>query len=139
MRTATRWSPGPGSCSTFGAVSRFQKRPLQPGSGRPTPGHEAFHGLAGRFVEYLDPATEAAPVALLVQFLIGFGNLIGRTAYFKAESDTHYTNEFAVLVGRSSRGRKGTSQGRVRAVLRPLDEHWVDHQNVPGGLSSGRG
>jgi Bifunctional DNA primase/polymerase, N-terminal len=102
------------------------------------PGDEAFYGLAGEFVNILDPATEVDRVAVLVQTLIGFGNLIGRTAHFVVESDKHYANEFAVLVGRTSKARKGTSSGRVRAFLRPADEVWADTREV-SGLSSGEG
>jgi Protein of unknown function (DUF3987) len=102
------------------------------------PGEEAFHGLAGDFVRTLDPATEADPIALLVQLILGFGNLIGRTAYFVVEADRHYANEFAVLVGRSAKARKGTSRGRVRSVLEPVDDDWTANRDV-SGLSSGEG
>ena len=36
-------------------------------------------------------------MALLTQFLVLFGNVIGRNAHFVAESDRHFTNEFVVL------------------------------------------
>lgn len=61
----------------------------------------AYHGLAGRFVRALEPATEADPAALLVQFLVGVGNAVGRTAHAVVEGDRHYCNEFAVLVGKA--------------------------------------
>lgn len=99
---------------------------------------EAFHGLAGRFVAAVEPASEADRVALLAQFLVGVGNVIGRTAYATAEADRHYANEFAVLVGKSAKGRKGTSWGRVRATLARVDQSWADGRTA-GGLSSGEG
>jgi hypothetical protein len=102
------------------------------------PGGEAFYGLAGEFVRIVDPTTESDRVAVLVQTLIGFGNLIGRAAYFEVECDRHYANEFVVLVGRSAKARKGTSSSRVRAFLRPADESWADTREV-SGLSSGEG
>lgn len=99
---------------------------------------EAFHGLAGEFVRAVEPASEADPVALLVQFLIGVGNAVGRHVHAVVEGDRHGTNEFAVLVGRSARGRKGTSWGRVREVLTKAEQRWAD-ERVMGGLSSGEG
>jgi hypothetical protein len=50
---------------------------------------EAFYGLGGEFVRLVEPHTESDPVALLLQFLIGFGNQIGRGAYAVVEADIH--------------------------------------------------
>ncbi len=99
---------------------------------------EAFHGLAGRFVAAVEPASEADPVALLVQFLVAVGNAVGRTAYATAEADRHYANEFAVLVGKSAKGRKGTSLGRVKGSLARVEPEWAGSR-ILGGLSSGEG
>src|SRR5262249_52247312 len=68
---------------------------------------------------------------------VGFGSLAGRAAYFEAESDKHYANEFLVLVGKTSKGRKGTSYNRVENVLGPIDEEWGER--VQTGLASGEG
>ncbi len=99
---------------------------------------EAFHGLTGKFVAALEPATEADPAALLVQFLVGVGNAVGRTAHAVVEGDRHYCNEFAVLVGRSAKGRKGISLGRVKTALSRADPEWAGNRIV-SGLSSGEG
>src|SRR5262249_29165099 len=56
------------------------------------PAVEAFHGLAGDIVRAIAPYTEADPVALLLQGLTAFGNMIGRTAYFRVEGDLHHSN-----------------------------------------------
>jgi hypothetical protein len=103
----------------------------------PEPIREAgFHGLAGEFVRLMEPHTEADNAALLIQFLIGWGSLAGRGAYYQAEADYHHTNEYAVIVGVTAKGRKGTSWGRVRGVLRGLDEHWADARML-SGIGSG--
>jgi hypothetical protein len=73
------------------------------------PSEEAFHGLAGKIVRAIEPASEADPAALLVQVLLAFGNAVGRSAHFCVEADRHHANEFAALVGKSSKARKGTS------------------------------
>ena len=99
---------------------------------------EGYHGLTGRFVRAIEPATEADNVALLIQFLVGVGAAIGRTAHAVVEGDQHFTNEFAVLVGKSAKGRKGTSLGRVKMTLARADSEWSQNRIV-SGLSSGEG
>jgi hypothetical protein len=99
---------------------------------------EAFYGLAGEVVRHIRPATEADSAALLLQFLTAFGNVIGRNAHLCIESDLHFMNLFCVLVGNTSKGRKGTSWGRVRRVFELADPDWADSRIV-GGLSSGEG
>jgi hypothetical protein len=98
----------------------------------------AFHGLAGEIVRTLEPHSEADPVALLAQLLVGFGAALGRTAHFQVEGSTHYLNEYVALVGKTSKARKGTSWDRVRKVLEIADSQFVENR-VLGGLSSGEG
>ena len=85
----------------------------------------AYHGLAGEVVRAIEPHTEADPVAILIQFLTSVGNIIGRCPYYQVESDYHRTNLFCVMVGQSSKARKGTSAGRVHAVVQLVDEQWL--------------
>lgn len=130
------------------AAERHQARPASPppqDDPAPPPEPEwpaldpaAYHGLAGRFVAAVEPASESDPVALLVQFLVAVGNAIGRTAHAVAEADRHYLTEYAVLVGQSARGRKGTSWGWVHRVLAGADPEWASGR-VASGLSSGEG
>ena len=98
---------------------------------------EAFHGLAGEIVRAIEPHSEADPAALLLQFLVAFGSVIGRTAHFVAEADRHFLNLFLVLVGVSSKGRKGTAWGHVRRLAESVDPTWTPR--VKSGLSSGEG
>jgi hypothetical protein len=99
---------------------------------------EALYGLAGEIVRTLEPHTEADPAALLIQFLIGFGNAMGRGPYFVAEADRHYTNLFGVLVGLSAKGRKGSSWGLIRCLFRAAAFGW-EKACLVSGLSSGEG
>jgi hypothetical protein len=101
------------------------------------PASEAFYGLPGRIVNVISPASEADRAALLLQVLITFGNAIGRSAHFVVEADTHYPNEFVVLVGRTSKARKGTSWGWISRLFNELDGQWADQ--VESGCSSGEG
>lgn len=99
---------------------------------------EALHGPAGEFVRVIGPHSEADPAALLFQFLIEFGNAVGRGPHFTVEADRHGMNLFGVAVGKTSKGRKGTSEGRVRSVLLQCDPVWAEHR-IMSGLSSGEG
>jgi hypothetical protein len=99
---------------------------------------EAFHGLAGEVVELIAPHSEADPAALLIQFLVAFGNAIGRGPFFEVEGDRHATNLFAVMVGETAKARKGTSWSRIRRLFTLADEAWV-MSRVDSGLSSGEG
>src|SRR5262249_30140566 len=74
---------------------------------------EAFYGLAGEIVKTIEPHSESDPVALLIQLLIYFGVVIGRSAHYLVEATTHYTNLAACLVGRTSKSRKGTSYDHI--------------------------
>jgi hypothetical protein len=99
---------------------------------------EAYHGLAGDIVRVLEPASEADPVAMLIQLIVGFGNILGRTAHAVVEADKHFGNEFVVLVGKTAKARKGTSWGRINYLLRVAEEKWAK-ERVQTGLSSGEG
>ena len=50
----------------------------------------AFHGLAGEIISVLAPETEADPVALLLHFLVIFGNILGRKPCCRWSSKRHF-------------------------------------------------
>lgn len=99
---------------------------------------ECLHGLAGAVVRKTEPHTETHPAAVLVQLLIGLGNLIGRSPYFLTERDRQHCNLFGVVVGNSAVGRKGTSWGHARHVLAEVDSEW-EKGRILSGLASGEG
>jgi hypothetical protein len=98
---------------------------------------EAYYGPAGEFVKLIEPHSEADSVALLTQFLTGFGNIIGAHAFFQVEADRHFLKLFSVLVGESSKSRKGTSWGYIKKVFCMADPSWA--VRIMQGLSSGEG
>jgi hypothetical protein len=103
----------------------------------PEPIHEdGFHGIAGELVRRIEPHTEADPAALLVQCLTAWGSLIGRGPYYLAEADRHHTNLYCLLVGVTSKGRKGTSWGRIHGVFEAIDQRWAEDCQL-SGLGSG--
>jgi hypothetical protein len=98
----------------------------------------ALYGLAGDVVTTILPHTEAHPAALLIHFLCSFGNIIGHNAHWRMEHTHHYLNLFAVLVGATSRGRKGTSRSTIDYVFGQIDAEWKNGR-ITSGLSSGQG
>jgi uncharacterized protein DUF3987 len=98
----------------------------------------AFYGLAGEYVRVVEPASETDAAALLLQFLVAAGNVIGHRPYYLTEDTPHYLNFYTVLIGLTSKSRKGTSWGRVKKLFAAVDEHWTSHC-ISSGLSSGEG
>ena len=98
----------------------------------------ALHGLPGEFLEIVGPHTEADPAALLVQLLVAFGSCAGRNAWFSVEADKHHLNLFALLVGVTSKGRKGMSWGHVKSLFARTGDAWAA-ACLRSGLSSGEG
>jgi hypothetical protein len=115
--------------------------PEAPGSPQrpwPTLDPAALYGLPRDVVRAIAPHTEADPVAILAQYMVAAGNAIGRGPHYRVEGDRHGPNLFAVLVGVTAKGRKGTSWGRVRQVMEIADPSWTS-ERIHSGLSSGEG
>jgi len=98
---------------------------------------EAFIGLAGDFVRLVEPHTEADPIALLGNFLVGTGVLFGRRAHAAADGRRHYPVESLLVAGQTGSGRKGTATSRVLPLLEAVEEDFKSR--VLSGLSSGEG
>jgi hypothetical protein len=89
-------------------------------------------------VRTLAPHTEADPVALLVSFLAEAGTLIGPHPHLILDGCAHSLRIWAVLVGLSSKSRKGTCDKRVQQVVQRSDSSWT-RGIYKGTLSSGEG
>lgn len=98
----------------------------------------ALHGVIGELVRAIEPHSESDPVAILAQSLIVFGSMLGRCGCYQVEATHHHTNEFAVLVGESSRARKGSAFDQVLGVLSTVDRTWAERR-IASGLASGEG
>ena len=97
----------------------------------------AYYGLAGDIVKIIEPNSETDPVAILMNFLTAFGSIIGEKPYFEVEASKHRTKLFCVLVGRTSKARKGTSWDYIKYVFDGIDPEWSSQ--ITTGLSSGEG
>jgi uncharacterized protein DUF3987 len=112
---------------------------IEPEGDFPEPPDEAaFYGLAGDVVRRIEPHTEADPVAVLVHYLVAFGNTVDRSPHAIADGSRHGTNLFGACVGETSKARKGTSAAHNKRVFRRADEAW-GKECVTSGLSSGEG
>jgi hypothetical protein len=98
----------------------------------------ALHGLAGEAVHLLEPHTEADPVALLASFLAEVGTMLGRAPHLTLDGTFHPLLFWPVLVGQSSKSRKGTAGKRIERLLALADPSWTRGE-CRGTLSSGEG
>jgi hypothetical protein len=94
-----------------------------------------FYGLAGDIVGHIYPESEASREALLLQLLVGLGSVIG-SGPFREQSGQHRLNEFLVLVGPTSFGRKGTSWNPIEKLLALVDPVWFSDR-IASGIQSG--
>ncbi|HVX94692.1 MAG TPA: hypothetical protein VHK47_07275, partial [Polyangia bacterium] len=136
------WTQSAGGIELVGTeLTTAMSAPRPPAAGNaawPAPmREEAFCGLAGNIVKAIEPHSEADPAALLVQLLAAFGSVVGRGPSFSVEADRHGTNLFAVVVGRSSKARKGTSWGQVARLFALVDPAWS--AGLQTGLATGEG
>ena len=97
-----------------------------------------FHGVAGELVWAADPHVEADPAAVLIQLLVSLGCYLSQSAYVKVGASKHPTLLYAVLVGTTGTGRKGTAWDVVAHLLNLIDEAWFKAR-CRSGLVSGEG
>lgn len=99
---------------------------------------EAYHGITGEIVRLCMPHTEADPAAILVQFLVAAGSMIGRGPHWVAGADEHHAQLHCCLVGDTADGRKGQALGMTLAFLRRVDPDWA-RRRIKSGITSGEG
>jgi hypothetical protein len=75
----------------------------QNGTSWPTMDEAAYYGLAGDIERTIAPHTEADSAAILIQFLVYFGNVIGNSPYYLVEADKHHTTRHSQEPARISR------------------------------------
>jgi hypothetical protein len=153
-RSVARYEPAAPVRSAELAAVPIQSAELAPEPGASQPprqmpdplGKAAYYGLADEFARLVGPETEADPAALLFQFLAAMGSIIGgrfpesvgRGPHCRVEGSDHYANLYMVIVGNSSKARKGTSWNHVRSACYWIDRRWWERR-VSSGLSTGEG
>jgi hypothetical protein len=90
----------------------------------PSLNEAAYHGLSGELIRLFRPHTESDPVALLASFLSEVGATLNRGPHLILDGTFHPLLFWPVLVGRSSKSRKGTAGKRIEQLLRLADPFW---------------
>ena len=103
---------------------------------RPILDPAALYGLPGEVVRLLEPETEADPAAILGTFLASLASLAGSGPHVVVGSTRHPFRLFALVVGPTAAGRKGTSFADARSVLDIVDESFM-RDRVQTGFGSG--
>jgi hypothetical protein len=98
---------------------------------------EAFYGLPGEIVQGVMPYSEADPASLLAHVLAGCGAVVGLDPYAIASDAEHPAKLNTVIVGETSRGRKGSAARPIERILRAADASFGER--ITEGLSSGEG
>ena len=95
----------------------------------------ALHGLAGDYLAAVEPYSEADRPALLIHFLVAAGIMLGSRTFAIAGDAVHPPRLQAVVVGETSKGRKGSALRPVERLL-----HLAGFPvPIAEGLSSGEG
>src|SRR5262245_3953468 len=94
-----------------------------------------FPGVLGDFIKATEESTEAHAACIAAHLLVGLGNAIGRGPHVLVGATRHALNEFALIVGSTSVGRKGDGKNIALTPLLAADPLWM----VASGLSSGEG
>ena len=92
------------------------------------------HTPAGEWAAYLDEAaiTEADPAAVLVQTLTGLGAMVGLGPHLQHGVSPVPPRWFSLVVGETSRARKGTSWEAATALLRVVDDEFLTKRSLSG-------
>lgn len=110
---------------------------------------KALFGIAGGFVSFATEKSEADPAAILITLLTRFGVECGPNPFLRVGDAKHRARIFSIIVGASSKARKGTSGKPVLRLFNfnqlfteypELDDgEFVTAKQTPGPLSTGEG
>jgi hypothetical protein len=111
---------------------------------------KATHGIVGKIARLATANSEADPVAVIGTAITYGAAEFGRAQFCRIGDTIHHSRHFNALVGKSSRGRKGTSNDPVERIFKraweirkaastlPFPSGLPLHIS-PGPLSSGEG
>ena len=86
---------------------------------------EGFHGVIGEIASVMGDHCESSPEVLLVHGLVIVGNILGRSAFIHGGGPKLFPNEFAVFVGETARGRKGTAYYMWQSLAEHVNQDWL--------------
>ena len=115
----------------------------------PILGSTASYGLVGEIARCATATSEADPVAVMMTAHAWAAAAFGRSRFYRVGDTLHHARFAAVLVGASSRARKGTSFAPVQRVFRAAEAILRAKSELPfpsglplsvvEGLSTGEG
>ncbi|MDR3629360.1 MAG: toprim domain-containing protein [Desulfocapsaceae bacterium] len=132
------------ACIEAAALSGQQEPALTPDSDEweadiqewPVMDQKAYRGIAGDFVALASENSEADPAAILITFLARFAVEVGSGPTLFVGDGKHHARFAAVIVGASSKARKGTSSKPVNRLYSKIERQ---ARYSPGPFSSGEG
>lgn len=98
----------------------------------------AVSGLVGDIVSTLSPVTEADETTLAVHILSEFSCIVGRGPHIRLDGDYSPLGFWPVVVGDTSKSRKGSGGKRIKRLFQAVDSTWTRGKHS-GSLSSGEG
>jgi hypothetical protein len=107
----------------------------------PRPDPACLYGLVGDIARTGSQSTEANPYAVAASAIAYLSAALGRRAYMPIGDNINHVRLFFIHVGRSSRGRKGTSKSLIKMidkVLRNRNQKLAPNFHT-GGLSTREG
>jgi hypothetical protein len=107
----------------------------------PRPDPTCLYGLVGDIAQAGSNSTEANAYAVAASALAYISAALGRGPYFPIGDDANHARLFMVHVGRTSRGRKGTSKKLIKRIHDTLMKNGgtLAPQVHSGGLSTREG
>jgi hypothetical protein len=102
----------------------------------PTLAEAARQGPVGRYLELIEAEIEVTPAPVGMMALVELGTLIGRRAAIRIGEHRHHANLFALVVGETSIGGKGSADTATDRLVHEVDSLFP-LRHVVGGFGSG--
>lgn len=97
-----------------------------------------FRGKLSSLYKKITAESEAHELALHLQLLTFLGCAVGKLPTLIVGTTKHHCNLFSVIVGDTSRARKGTSLNYIESIFEQIDPNFLKYKIVRG-ISSGEG
>lgn len=104
----------------------------------PSIDEQCFYGIAGLLANEAAPQVGVSREAVLFQFLIFIGNMCEHKFHFNLGGSKLYLNDYLLIVGETSKAKKGTSLKTVKYFIEKINEDYYK-TSIRTGVNSGEG